>query len=117
MQRVTPSSHDSKSRLRTVIAIKTISSRPYKIYVEVRRTGDRGKYSLTIASRDERKMYNIARALEKHRYRHKMYTDAYGFTRIHVKNLNYSNLSYILVMLKYWARESEEESEELQTIA
>lgn len=110
MQRVAPS--DGRSKLRTVVAVKTIPSRPYKIYVEVRRTDKRKKYALTIASRDERKMIRVADALTKRGYKYNMYRDAYGFTRVHVRNLRYNDLSYIIVMLKFWAREAEENDEE-----
>lgn len=103
--------HDGKSKLRTIVAVKTISTRPYKIYVEVRRTDDKKKYTLTLASRDESKMERISSTLDKHGYKHTMYTDSYGFTRIHIRNLNYNNLSYLLVMLKYWAREPHETEE------
>lgn len=100
----------SDKRLKTVVAIKTLPSRPYKIYVEVRRTDD-GRYALTVVSRDEEKMLNISRALSKRGYRHRVYRDAYGFTRVHVRNLGYGALSYIVVMLRYWAKESESEKE------
>lgn len=95
-------------KLRTTIAVKTIPARPYKIYVEVRRTDEKGKYSLTIVSKDERKIYNIAKALEERGYKYHIYRDSYGFTRLNMKNVNYSHMSYILVMLKYWANRTDE---------
>lgn len=100
-----------KQKYRTVVAIKTIPSRPYKIYVEVRRMDARGKYALTLVSKDEKKIDRLYGVLARKGYKATVHNDLYGFARLHLRSLSYNDVSYILVMLKYWIRSDREEEE------
>lgn len=81
------------SALATLIGIKTISSRPYKINIEVRLSTS--GYSVTIVSRDAKVLTGVAQRLRESDYRYAVYVDDYGFIRLHLRNLGLQDVAYI----------------------
>ncbi|MEM4863250.1 MAG: hypothetical protein QW706_08760 [Candidatus Nezhaarchaeales archaeon] len=92
------------SKLATLIGVKTVTAGKRKVYLEIRRTRDKGVYSLTIVSRNPEVVEAIREGLVKAGYSPSgVYYDGYQFARVNITGLTLTDLYYIAVMVKYWA--------------
>ncbi|MEM4873345.1 MAG: hypothetical protein QXY35_07805 [Thermofilaceae archaeon] len=98
--------HLPRNALSTLIGVKTVTAGKRKVYLEIRRTREKGVYSLTIVSRDPEVAEAIRENLVKAGYSpSSVYYDGYQFARVNITGLRLTDLYYIAVMVKYWAKQ------------
>lgn len=81
------------SALATLVGMKTIVKRPYKVNIEVRQSAD--GFAVTIVSRSTRAVSLVSSVLKKYGYKYAVYFDSYGFIRLHVRGLTYDEVAFI----------------------
>ena len=79
--------------LATLVGVKRIVKRPYKVNIEVRLASD--GFAVTIVARGTKPLANISRILRKYGYKYAVYIDSYGFVRLHIRNLTISDVALI----------------------
>ena len=83
----------SSHALATLIGVKSVVKRPYKVNIEVRLTSS--GFAVTIVARGTRALSAISKALRENGYKYAVYIDSYGFVRLHVRGLTLDEVAFI----------------------
>lgn len=82
-----------RPRFSTLIGTKSVTRRPYKVYIEVRAT--RSGLSVVLVSSSRPQMETIKYRIEVAGYRVEEYRDKFGYTRLRVHAKTYRDVGYI----------------------
>ena len=78
----------------TLVAVKRITIRPYRVNVEIRARRD-GKFAVTLVTRSEKIVSLLSRRLRQAGYDYILYFDSYKYVRLHVTGLSPEEVSHV----------------------